>query len=86
VFRARIKTAFSVTGRGTFISVEITDGEIEVGDEIVLPLVDGEKLVEVKAVGYIDYIRQRKTEVGLGVGEIEPDRVVVGAEVRAEPG
>lgn len=86
MFRARIKSAFSVAGHGTFIGVEILDGEIRIGDEILVPLGEDERVVTVRAVEYLDHIAEGKAQVGLGVVGIEPVEVAVGGELRAKPG
>lgn len=87
MLRARIKSAFVVTGRGTFIGVEIIDGTVEVGDEVELPLGDGSRRVAgVRAVEFIDHIADRRPEVGLGITGVEPREILVGGEVRGESG
>lgn len=87
MFRARISSAFVVTGRGTFIGVEVIDGTVEAGDQVELPLVDGHhRVVEVRAVEFIDHIAERSAEVGLRLVGVEPDEILVGGEVRERSG
>jgi hypothetical protein len=79
VFRARIKAAFSVAGRGTFVAVEILDGEIQAGHRISVPLLSGERPeAEVSVVDFIDHVSNRRGDVALGVVGVGPGEVAVG--------
>jgi translation elongation factor EF-Tu-like GTPase len=83
VFRARVEAAFCLAGRGTFVAVEILDGEIRVGDEIKVPVVAGERReATVSAVEFIDHVSEQRANIGLGVVGVEPGEVLVGGEVR----
>jgi GTPase len=85
MFRARIQTAFAVTGLGTFVAVEILDGAVKVGDPIDLPLLDGRhRVVDVRAVEFIDHIADARAEVALGLVGVEPREILVGGEVRGK--
>jgi len=85
-FRAVVKTCFEITGRGTVVSVEIVAGIVVVGDRVVIPTLTGPRVVEVRAVDFVDYDVGRPThraEIALTVGALPPTDVAIGQEVRA---
>ncbi len=83
MFCAQIKSVFSVTGRGTYLGVEILEGQIRVGDWIRLTARSGvDQTVRVHGVEFIDYIAQRRADVGLHVPDLDPGDVPVSGEVR----
>jgi selenocysteine-specific translation elongation factor len=86
-FRAVLKRSFQLTGRGTVLSVEILDGKVAVGDELVVSTSDGRtRIVEVLAVDFLDIDIGRPTsraEVALTVGDIRPGEVMIGDMLHA---
>jgi len=86
VFRAVLKRAFEVRGRGTVLAVEIRDGTIKAGDSISISTSNGTRIAQVLAVEFIDYDIGRPTfrsELGLVVDDIPVTEVIVGDEVHA---
>jgi len=84
-FRAMVKGAFELTGRGTVVAVEILDGTVAAGDQVLVPIVGGqERRVAVRAIGFIDRDVGRPTQhahVALHV-DLPSAEVEVGREVR----
>ena len=82
-FRAVLKRSFELTGRGTVLSVDILDGTVRVGDELMVPMLDGRsRLVEVIAVDFLDIDIGRPTsraEIALRVADIRLDEVAIGS-------
>ena len=86
-FRATIRRAFELTGRGTVIAVEIVEGAVTPGDKLVVPTADGYTcVVEVREVGFLDFDIGRDTfraEVALSLGEAPASAIAIGGELRA---
>ena len=67
-------------------AVEVRDGTIKAGDSISISTSNGTRIVEVRAVEFIDYDIGKPTfrsEVGLIVDDVPATEVIVGEEVRS---
>jgi len=86
-FRAIVKGAFELAGRGTVISVEIVDGKIAAGDTILVPTATGDAhVVIVRDIGFIDHAIGRPDAhayVTLRIDTLRAADVAVGAEIRS---
>ena len=87
MFRAVVKTAFELSGRGTVLSVEILEGTVSVGDLLSVPMSGGNsRIVTVRAVDFVDYDISRPTfraEVGLTVDGIASGDVAIGQVIQS---
>ena len=81
--RGEITNAFLLAGRGTVITVRLTEGTVQPGDSIVCPLKDGEtRSLCVDAIELIDHHSPSQTELGLVVQGIEPGDIAIGDDIR----
>ena len=81
-FRGRIRGAFSVTGRGTFLTFSLDfEGRIRIGDRVSVPVRDGSfsELVVV-ATEFVDSVGTGEAWLALGIGpQLAPSSISVGA-------
>jgi len=85
-FRAIVKGAFELAGRGTVISVEIVDGKIAAGDTILVPTATGDAhVVIVRDIGFFDHAigRADAHAYALRIDTLRAADVAVGAEIRS---
>lgn len=86
--RATILPAFSITGRGTVLSVEMLEGAVKIGDRILCPMIPhGARTLTVFGVESIlspELHSQGKHPIGLLVGPLEAGEVTVGGEIVSE--
>ena len=83
--RAIIKGAFAITGRGTSIAVDLTEGGIKAGDNIKCPMRTGEcRTLLVAGVEFSDSIRRQESRLALTVGAVVPEDIVIDGEIVGE--
>ena len=82
-FRGTIVDVLSIKGRGSFVAIDLSiGGEVKPGDLVSIPLRTGEVLkVAVMGVEYIDSLRPSDTRIGLRIGPVDPQEILVGGEV-----
>ena len=84
-FSGTIVDVFSIKGRGSFVAIDLSfEGVVKSGDLIAVPLRSGEVLKRtVIGVEYIDSLRPSDTRIGLRIGPVDPQEILVGGDVVA---
>ena len=80
--RAIIKGAFSITGRGTAISIELREGKVKRGDRIQCPMRSGQaQELVVDGVESMDSIGEKRSSTALVIGMVNPQDILIGGEI-----